>query len=460
MRHHTHVALLATLVSATAFAQDINVYSTTLAQSWKQDTPGFDKTTLMPVTQFLGIDANRLGVDALSLHLYGWGRTDLKDQSAIGGKNTGDLTYGYLQYSFDRANAEIKAGRIVVNQGIGNEMVDGVSMRTDLRNGFTLSAFGGQPVIFKNLSGLPQLDQPFQRDFIVGTRLGWRMARLGEIGVSYLQDGSTAAKDLPVPNPVDYTRRQVGADITLAPAAFLDFSGRTVFDVASHSAALPGQDRSNIAEHDYKATGRILDNLSVTGSYAQRNFYAYYAGTTLPSLFNQNEKGKFSSNGVSVSWSPLGFLNLVADLRTTKRETYGNTTRAGLDGRLTFAAQHLVLGGGYHKVNAFKVKLVDSLTPAYSVSHSEMRAWAMYEKGAFSASLDAIRLHYEGADQDPNLNRKANESEIVGSLGYQATKNFKISGDMSFADTPLYKKQVMGLLRADFRFGFAGKGGK
>ncbi|NTV73960.1 MAG: hypothetical protein HGA66_07110, partial [Holophaga sp.] len=121
---------------------------------------------------------------------------------------------------------------------------------------------------------------------------------------------------------------------------------------------------------------------------------------------------------------------------------------------------HLVLGGGYHKVNAFKVKLVDSLTPAYSVSHSEMRAWAMYEKGAFSASLDAIRLHYGGAYQDPNLNHKAIESEIVGSLGYQATKNFKISGDMSFADTPLYKKQVMGLLRADFRFGFAGKGGK
>ncbi|BDU78247.1 hypothetical protein [Mesoterricola sediminis] len=462
MKQRIHLALLAALVPAAAFAQDVNVYSTTMAQMWKTDTPGFDKATYAPVTEFLGIDATKLGTDALSLHLYGWGRTDLKDQSALGGKSAGDLTYGYLQYDFAQANGQIKAGRITAFGTTGVEQLDGVYARTDLKGGFAISAFGGIPVIYKNYGVLPQADITFQKNFLAGARLSYRIPRMGELGVSYLQDGSNAAKDLDVATPrtVDYSRRQVGVDLTLAPVAFFDFTGRTVFDVANHPAAAPGEDRKRVAEQEFRGTFHILENLSATGGYVQRNFYSYYAGGTLPSLFNQNERGTYTATSGAVTYAPVSALTLTADLRHTEREVYGYTTRAGLEGRLNVPAANLVFGGAYHKTVAFRVTLVDSVTPAYSLSHSEMRGWVMYEKGPFSASLDGIRLHFTDAALNPALNGKAIQSAIVGSVGYQAAKSFKVSGDLSVEDTALYKKQVMGLLRAEYRFGFALKGGK
>ena len=461
MKPSTHVALLAVLVCASASAQDINVYSTTLAQVWKQDTPGFDKSSYAPATQFLGIDANKLGTDAVSLHLYGWGSTDLRDQSSPNGKAAGNLTYGYLQYTFEHANAELKAGRFTVNQGVGTEQVDGLAARTDLKGGFSCSFFAGKPVLFKNLGSLDQQQIDLQRDFMFGARFAYRLSRMGEIGVSYLQDGSTPAKDLPVPVLLaDYTRKQVGVDLTLSPCAFIDFSGRTVFEVAGHYDPNPAPDPSRIAEHDYNARFRVLETLSLTGTFVQRDFRNYYAGSTLPNLFNMNEKGEFRATGASATWAPLGNLQVVTDVRRTSRELYGDTTRFGTDLRYTFPAQHVLAGVGYHKVNAFDVKLVDIQSVAFSLSHSELRAWVMCEKGAYSASFDAIRFHYEGAERNPNLNGKSVESELIGSLGYQLSSSFKLSGDLSLSDTPVYQKQVMGLLRAEYRFGFTGKGGK
>ena len=460
MKPSTHVALLATLICASACAQDVNVTSTTMAQMWKQDTPGFDKATYLPTTEYLGIDATGLGCEALALHLYGWGTQDLQDQSMVGGKNAGNLTYGYLQYSFNQANANIKAGRFTVNQGVGNEQVDGVSARTDLRYGFSVSAFAGLPVIYKNLSNNPQNDISFQRNLIFGSRVAWQIPRMGELGVSYLQDGTSAAKDLPIPEPVDNTRKQVGTDVHLDPCSFIDITGRTVFDIAKHPDALPGTEPSSIAEHNYVATFKLAEQLRVSGTYIERNFYAYYAGSTLPSLFNMNEKGMFTSTGGSVTWGARPNLQVVADLRRTDRETYGNTTRIGADVRYSWAEKHILAGAGYHKINAFDVTSVDPAFQSYSLSHSELRAWVMAEKGALSASLDGIRLHYADAGINPNLNTKSNEFEVVGSVGYQVSTGLKVSGDLSLEDSPLYDKQVMALLRVEYRFGFTAKGGK
>ena len=47
MKRHTHVALIATLMSATAWGQEVSLYGTTMAQMWKQDTPGFEASNLV-----------------------------------------------------------------------------------------------------------------------------------------------------------------------------------------------------------------------------------------------------------------------------------------------------------------------------------------------------------------------------------------------------------------------------
>jgi hypothetical protein len=465
MKQRTRLVLLATLVAGTAMAQGVSVSTTTIAQTWKQNTPGFPTGTFTPATEYVGIDASKLGgKDALSLHFYGWGMTDLADQSYIGGKSTGDFTYGYLQYNFAQANAQLKAGRFTVTQGIGNEPVDGVSASTDLRYGFTVSAFAGSPVVFKNYSNQNQSVQPSQRDFMFGGRLAWHAPKVGEIGVDYLADGSPATQTAPIPatNPTAmvYTRRLLGVDMKLTPCDAFDFSGRTVTDVAPLVATAAGGNISRLAEDDYTATLKFPHDVSLAGTFVERNLFSYFAGSTLPSLFNQNEQGMFKATGAKLTWQAPANLQVVGDVRRTDRESYGTTTRAGADFRYALPESHILAGLGYHKVNADQVQAVDAVVPAYSLSHSESRAWIMAEKGAYSASLDAIRNHYAAPYTNPSLNGQGIESAIVGSVGYKAKNGAKVSGDLTVEDSPIFGKQTIALLRFEYRFGLAGKGDK
>jgi hypothetical protein len=447
-------------MTATAWGQEVSLYGTTMAQMWKQETPGFDKATYTPATQYLGIDATKLGTERLSLHLFGWGRTDLSDASTLdGSKSGGYLSYGYLQYRFEQANAEIKAGRFSVNQTTGWEQVDGVSARTDLRGGFTVSAFAGKPVLYKTVDPVAQKDYEYQSDLIFGARVGWRSGQAAEVGVSYLQDGSKAAKDLTIPSSTDYTRKQVGADVFLAPASVFQFKGRTVFDIASHPAVAAGvEEPSRVAEHDYTATLKLGQQVTLAGNFAERNFFAYFAGTNLPSLFRQDDKDKFQGHGASLTWNASGAVVVVADYRHMHRETYGDVNRFGGEVRWANGEKTVQWGLGGHSVDATKTLVVDPAAPSHSLSHTEVRAWGMMEKGKFSASLDGILQTYK--KDNPYLAGLSSLYEVVGSLGFQATKNFKVSGDLSYGSTPVSKNETRGLLRAEYRFGMASKGGR
>jgi len=460
MKRHTYVALLATLMSASAWGQEVSLYGTTMAQMWKEATPGSDKATFTPATQYLGIDATKLGSDNLSLHLFGWGRADLSDASSFdGSKSGGYLNYGYLQYRFNQANAEIKAGRFTVNQSTGFEQVDGVAVRTDLRGGFTFSAFGGKPVLYRTVDPTSQTDYDFQRDLIFGTRLAWRSGRVTEIGVSYLQDGTKAAKDLTIPSATDYTRKQLGADITITPTSTFDFRGRTVLDLANHPALAAGAtEPSKIAEHDYTATVKLGSQVAVSGNYAERNFFAYFAGTNLPSLFRQDEKDQFKGWGGKVTWLTTTSFQMTADYRHMHRETFGDANRAGGDLRWDFNEKAVLLGVGAHWVNAVDAKFVDPAAPYRSLSHREARVWTSVTKGRFTGSLDGIFQRFDSGN--PYLAGLHSVYEMVGSLGFQASTNMKVSGDISYGSNPVAKHETRGLLKAEYRFGTAKKGGK
>jgi hypothetical protein len=437
----------------------VSLYGTTMAQMWKSEV-GLDKATYTPATQYLGIDATKLGSDNLSLHLFGWGRTDLKEISAYeDGKTSGYLNYGYLQYRFNQANAEIKAGRFTVNQGTGFEQVDGVSARTDLRGGFTLSAFGGKPVLFKTVDPTTQKDYDFQRDLMFGTRLGWRIPKVGEIGVSYLQDGTKAAKDLTIPSSVDYTRKQMGVDILIAPASMFQFRGRTIFDMANHEAPAVGTAKpSTIAEHDYTAIVKFGSKVTFTANVAERNFYAYFAGTNLPSLFRQDDKDKFKGFGGSLAVGATDTLQLIADFRHMNRQSFGDANRVGGEVRYASTEKHYMAGLGLRSVSVSNTLQVDPTAPGRSLSHTEFRAWTMIEKKKFSFSLDGIVQQYK--EGNPYLNGLTSLYEVVASVGFKATENMKLSGDISRGSTPVAKNETRGLLRAEYRFGFGKKGGQ
>ena len=118
----------------------------------------------------------------------------------------------------------------------------------------------------------------------------------------------------------------------------------------------------------------------------------------------------------------------------------------------------MMVGASGHVANAAKTLLVDSAAPFRSLSYGEARAWAMVTKGKFTASLDGILQKYRASN--PYLNGLKNLYEVVGSLGYEVTKNVKVSGDLSHATTAVSKNETRGLLRAEYRFGMASKGGR
>lgn len=461
MKQRTNVVLLATLISATAWGQEVSVYGTTMAQMWKQDIPGFDKASYMPATQFLGIDATKLGTEGLSMHLFGWGSMDLKEASFPDGKKKdGELTYGYMKYRFATANAEIKAGRFAVSDTGSVEQIDGMRGRADLKGGFTLSFFAGTPVLYKPGEPAADRDYAFQRDIIFGTRLGMRVPGAGEFGISYLQDGSKAAMNLPVPSNTDYTRKHLGFDVRFLPFSTVDLAGRTVVDVASHPGVQKAVNPSRFAEHDYSLSVRASESILVNANFVERNFLSYYAGTTMPSLFRQDEKGMFNAIGGNVVIGSASAVQVTADFRYTRREIYGTANRFGGDVKWGSHGGAMAYGAGYHRVQGTQVPFsAPSTTPYYSLSHNELRAWAMFEAKKYSASIDAI-YHGYSDENNPALNGKTSLYEVVASVGYRPMDNLKVSGDLSIGATPTYSRDVRGLLKAEFRFGMARKGGK
>src|SRR5437763_163399 len=87
-----------------ALAVDFSVSSFILYRFEHQDIPRFDKKTNVPATEFLRLDADERGSANLSLHLYGWGSAHLADHSTNQGDTDADLSYGYLEYRFPKAN--------------------------------------------------------------------------------------------------------------------------------------------------------------------------------------------------------------------------------------------------------------------------------------------------------------------------------------------------------------------
>src|SRR5690349_14444356 len=83
-------------------AAETGVDATTIFRMEHRDVPGSSTQTVLPATQFLTVDFDKLADGNLSLHLSGWGRVDTADKSYNDRTADGNVSYGYLQYRFDR----------------------------------------------------------------------------------------------------------------------------------------------------------------------------------------------------------------------------------------------------------------------------------------------------------------------------------------------------------------------
>ncbi|HEY6839332.1 MAG TPA: hypothetical protein VI389_11355 [Geobacteraceae bacterium] len=417
------LALVLLIFPATASAVEVGTYGTTIVRFEERSAPGFAKERLVPATQFLGIDTYRLGDDNLSLHLYGWGRVDLADRSTAEKDTDADLSYGYLDYRFPKANGAIRAGRFFLYEGVAAEQLDGVNARADLAKGFTASVFGGAPVKLDR-------DGRSKGDYIVGGRMSYRLAGILEIGASGLHEGRVLLD--PVSGVTD-DRQLVGGDVWLSPHRAIEVRGRTVYSASTQA----------IAEHSYLLTVKPVPAFSVTGEYNENRLKDYFAFTNLRSLFNPDAGDTVWYYGASATYAVAKAAEVMADYRHYRRDTLGGSDRFGGELRLTFLDNKVRGGASYHRLEG-----------ASGInSFHELRGYVLYDDKKYAASIDAIEHLYKD-----NIYGRKSAYEIAGSIGYHVMTNLALSGDLSYGQNPQQNDELKGLVRLTFNYSTASKG--
>jgi hypothetical protein len=422
---------LVSLAPSVACAADLGLSSTTLFRFEQRAVPGFDKQTAIPVTQFLRADLDKAGDGNLSLHLYGWGRLDLADKSVDEGATDGELAYGYLAYRFPTANAEVKAGRIIVREGVAAEQIDGVSARADLQKGFTVAMFGGAPVKLDR-------DSKSKGDYIAGGRGSYRLRGKLELGVSGLQEGGVTIN--PAANIKD-NRQLVGGDIWLSPHRMIELNGHTFYNPAT----------AGIAEHSYLLEFKPSRIFSVSTTYNEQRFENYFTYSNVRSLFNPDNGGEVKSYGGGISWTVASPLEMTADYRHYSRtslvstDNNGNSDRYGLDARMTFLDKKLRSGLAYHRSDG----------AAGFNSYDEVRGYGLYDSGRYVTSIDAIAQFYKNSI----FNRKE-AFELIASGGYRILQDLLLSGEIGYGRNPQFNDDLRGVVKLTYNYEYKSKGAK
>lgn len=420
------------LVPSMLPAMEIAIDSNTIVRIEQRDVIGSDKQNIFPATQFIGLDAEKLADMDLSLHFYGWGRGDLGDKSFNGDTTDGGFTYGYLRYRFNAANADIRAGRFFVREGIANEQVDGISVRTDLPLGFGISAFGGASVHNRNLY---RENSDGKGDTLFGGRFNYRFKGMLDLGLSGVYE--SAAPTLLFHSNGEH--RLVGGDVWLAPLKQLELIGHSSYNTET----------SAFAEHSYLLNIKPVQHLTLSTEFNEHRDRSYFFSWAMFSGARFNPDDRSRSVGTVVSYEIGKGIEVAGDYKHYKRET-GSADRFGADARFSFLDNALRTGIGYHYLSAGESFALSS-NP--SASYHEIRTYALHDTKTYFAAVDLLGFFFADKIYD-----QKSALEGVLSLGYHITPALALSGDISYGRNPEFTQEARGLVRLTYNPVFGGKG--
>jgi hypothetical protein len=415
-------------------AAAISVESNTIVRIEKRDITGGSSEDIIPATQFLGLDATKLADGNLSLHIAGWGRADLGDNSYNNSKTDGNLTYGYLRYRINKNAADIRAGRFFVREGIANEQIDGLSARTSLPFGFAISAFGGATVHTHELYGE---SSDGKGDSVFGGRLSYKYKKSLDLGLSAVYED-----DAPIlTNYLNGSNRKVGADIWLSPYRWIELLGHSSYNTET----------DEIAEHRYTLNLRPVADLTVSGQYTDQKeqsllySWAMFSGAAISSGNNA------TITGITATYTLTKSAEISVDYTLYNREA-GNADRYGGDVRLTFLDNRLKSGIGYHYLVAGPEFAISGTA---SGSYQNLRAYMMYNTKSYFTALEGIVCLFK-----EKINDEKNALQAGFSLGYQLTPALALSGDISYGQNPEFKDETKGMVRLTYDMTYDSLGGK
>jgi len=417
---------------AIAAAAETSVDSTTIIRIEQRDVSGSSKENILPATQFMGLDADKLGDGNLSLHFYGWGRYDLADKSFNDDRAAGSLAYGFLQYRFKQANADVRLGRFTTRDGIVVEQLDGLSIRSDLPYGFGISAFGGATVHTRNLFGE---NSDGKGDALAGGRANYRYKGMLELGLS----GVFESKAPTLVNFTNGDHRLLGGDIWFSPHRMVSIMGHTSYN--------PETER--VAEHSYQLDLKPLKELQLFAEFNEQRDRSYFFAWTMFSGAALNPADKSRSIGTSASYAVSKTLELVADYKHYTREL-GNADRFGANLRKSFQDNSLRSGVAYHYLSASDGF---AITGTPSASYHEARAYLMRDTKSYFAALDVVDYIFA-----KKIFNEESAWEVIASAGYHFTPALALSGDFSYGRNPQFTEEMRGLIRLTYNMTYTGKG--
>jgi hypothetical protein len=396
------------------------------------------KQNYLPLTQYLGLDVEKLADGNLSLHFNGWGRVDFADKSFNNDKADGSLTYAYLRYRLKDANADIRAGRLFVREGIISEQIDGVSARTFLPYGFGASVFGGATVHSYHVYGEKS---DGKGDTIFGGRLNYRYRGVFELGLSGVYESKA-------PTLINYSNgdhRLIGTDLWFNPHRMVEVIGRSSYNTEAKA----------IAEHSYLFNIKPLERLVVSTEFNEQRDRSYQYSWSMFSGAALNPNDRSRSIGVNSSYTINKIVSVSADYKHYTRPL-GNADRYGVATKLSYFENMLRGGAGYHYLRASEFfQFVKNGTERNGSSYHELRGYALYDTRKYFTAVDLLGYFFK-----EKISNKSSAWEAIASLGYYITPRLAVSGDISYGRNPQFTEETKGLLRLTYNTSFDIKGGK
>lgn len=403
-------------------AVDLSGQSRTYLQS-RETT---DSQNHLPFYEYLNFEANDLGQKDISFHFGGWLRLDLWDET-YGTKSASNLQYAYLTLRRDKGNGQLDMGRVFVREGVASILIDGAYVRTDLKGGFGVSAFGGVPV-----------DPDFDRrggDSVYGARINHSMPDRYVLGLSYLKEE----------NSHEGYREETGLDLWVRPMQKVELTGSSSYNALTYGWA----------EHAYALSLGPMKNVRVIGTVSNIRYGDYFTPSTTtafmlnPAIIDPDER--LTAIGGAVSYAPklpipYGTITASADYKAYAYNIAGHADYFGAN--LAYAeARTFGLGLSLHRMAGETDRLRYYQSQAY--------AFRKFGPGDLSATIGTVFY-------DTEINGVSDAYSFILAGGYQATKKLRLALDFEYMKNPYFDSDFRGFVKMVYNFDFhpGAKGGK
>jgi hypothetical protein len=353
---------------------------------------GWDRD-LYPLYEYLHLSGAQTDKDGtVSFHLGGWGRIDMVDSTTNRSSN-GDVQYGFIAFDGAKNNVQARAGRQYITEGVINDKVDGLYLRSDFAMRFTAAAMVGSPAVTQ-----PNYDGG---DLIYGGRVAHSVPNLYTAGLSFLHTQSGSS----------HLREEEGLDLWIRPIKQVDLAGRSIYNSLT----------AGWNEHDYTATITPLEAVLVSLSLNKVDYKNYFHHVTTSALsvrlFDRSldPREEMLSLGGNVSYTGLKNVSLSADYKHYGYDIMGDAQTWGLNA--AYAADGTAAGGSYHRMDGSNSRL----------RYDEYRVYGKQKFGKADATIDFTDTSY-----DNSIQRIKNAYSFSAAAGYDYTPDLRVTGDIEY----------------------------